>query len=137
MRERRARAGFLAAAVSLVGLAALGCTATGWQRIVGPDGSPMAHVRCGADQGTCFRLAGELCPSGYHLQPALAGHDGNFLVRCRAPKAVVVPTVTCSGNAPQVIATYPWPSPTASAVRREPPTTQPTTQAPLEIDLGY
>lgn len=81
-----------------LGLLALGitaCQAPGAERIVGPDGSAMAHVHCGADQATCFRIAGELCPLGYEMKPVLRSNDGNFLVRCRA------------GAAPQVAACLP------------------------------
>lgn len=130
---------------------ALGCTSPGAQRIVGPDGTAVTHVHCGSDQGTCFRLAGELCPSGYDLKPALAGYDGNFLVRCRAPQPPVAVAATCASPATPIAAkpreawppsnepwpaTYPWPPPETSAAVQAPPAAQPT-KAPVEIDLGY
>lgn len=71
------------AAWALAPLLALGCRGAGAERIVGPDGSAMAHVHCGRDQAACFRIAGGLCPAGYEMQPVLSGRDGNFLVRCR------------------------------------------------------
>lgn len=133
---------------------AVGCASSpGSQRIIGPDGTEMAHVHCGSDQGSCFRLAGELCPSGYDMQAALAGHDGNFLVRCRAPRrtAEVATTATACASAAQHVAakqrdwppsnepwpaTYPWPPPETSAAVQAPPSSQPS-KPPLEIDLGY
>lgn len=76
-------------ALATVGLA--GCVTPGAQRIVGPDGSPMLHVHCGSQQAECFRLAGESCPTGYDYAPIADARDGNFLVRCRAPVAVLQP----------------------------------------------
>ncbi len=111
----------------------------------------MAHVHCGSDQGSCFRLAGELCPGGYELRPVLTGNDGNFLVRCRAPAPVVAAVTTCPSPAAPAIpksreawppsnepwpATYPWPPPETSAAVQAPATSQPS-KAPVEIDLGY
>src|SRR3954471_12483747 len=89
------RSGVRVTARTVVGLFALAlgaCASPGSQRIIGPDGSPMAHVHCGSDQGVCFRIAGELCPSGYELTPVLSGRDGNFLVRCRSasPRAASI-----------------------------------------------
>ena len=57
------------------------CITPGSERIVGPDGSPMLHVHCGADQSECFRLAGESCPFGYDYAPVYDPKDGNFFVR--------------------------------------------------------
>lgn len=145
MRSSFAVLGFIALAVGCV-------SRPGSQRIVGPDGTAMAHVHCGSDQGTCFRLAGELCPSGYDMQPVLAGHDGNFLVRCKGPRGdlAVVTASTCASATPQVAAkpreawppsnepwpaTYPWPPPETSAAVQAPPS-QPS-KPPVEIDLGY
>jgi len=93
------------AALLLAPLLALGCRSPGAARIVGPDGSAMAHVHCGRDQAACFRLAGGLCPTGYEMKPVLTGQDGNFLLRCRdagqsrlsacpAPAAVEAPALT-------------------------------------------
>jgi len=130
---------------------ALGCAAPGSQRIVGPDGSEMAHVHCGSDQGTCFRIAGELCPSGYDLQPVLSGSDGNFLVRCRRAKPSAPAVAQCAPPAATPVAqkpsdvwppsnepwpaTYPWTAPETSAVVQAPPGAP--AKAPIEIDLGY
>ncbi|MDF3071551.1 MAG: hypothetical protein K0R38_7152 [Polyangiaceae bacterium] len=150
MRWRSPKAWCLVAAL---GSLDVGCTRPGAQPIVGPDGSPMAHVHCGSDQGACFRLAGEVCPGGYDLQPALTGHDGNFLVRCRAPQPQVAVAAPCASpsSTPHVAAkpgetwppsnepwpaTYPWPPPETSAAARPPPSPG-TAKPPLEIDLGY
>lgn len=136
-----------AALLGLTGWLLLACTTPGASRIVGPDGSPMAHVHCGSDQAACFRLAGELCPTGYELKPVLQGSDGNFLVRCRAAVAVasqqcgalassVNPGASNSGWPPASEpwpAAYPWPPPetTAGAL-------PPTKSAPGGVvDLGY
>jgi hypothetical protein len=78
----------------------VGCQTPGATRIVGPDGSPMAHVHCGSDQGACFRLAGQLCPAGYAMQPVLRHSDGNFLIRCRAAAAVAGAPPCASPSAP-------------------------------------
>lgn len=129
--------------VTALGL--LACSTPGATRIVGPDGSAMAHVHCGADQGACFRLAGELCPTGYEMRPVLRSNDGNFLIRCRAVLATAAAPV-CEPAAPSVALTaaaprggsthnagathpqswppssepwpsaYPWPPPETSAV---------------------
>jgi hypothetical protein len=144
----------------LVAWGALGCQSPGARRIVGPDGSAMAHVHCGGDQGECFRLAGELCPTGYEMKPVLTGNDGNFLVRCRAGGAVVAAAPACvtapSTSAPVVAtsaprhasrghgegwppatepwpAAYPWPPPETSAVVQTPSPAAPG----AELDLGY
>src|SRR6478609_4729832 len=71
--------------------------------IVGPDGTRMLHVHCANDQVACFQIAGAHCPHGYDLSPVFDPHDGNFLVRCRAPQAA------------PVIAQAPAPTPRASA----------------------
>jgi hypothetical protein len=125
----------------------------------------MAHVHCGSDQGACFRLAGNLCPSGYEIKPVLSGSDGNFLIRCRAAtaaaSAAVCPrpasnTAALALTAPRVVttgaavrttagsqgwppATEPWPS----AYPWPPPETNavvapvPAPPAGQELDLGY
>ncbi len=155
-------------AASLAGglcLLAAACQSPGATRIIGPDGSPMAHVHCGIDQGACFRLAGELCPSGYELKPVLSGNDGNFLVRCRsvggpllAPYPVTVaaqatpllsspagvasaPTATAQAPkdawppAAEPPLMYPWPPPESSAAVRTAPKTP---AAPAgDVDIGY
>ncbi len=126
------------------------CQAPGSTRIVGPDGSPMAHLHCGADQGACFRMAGELCPSGYELKAVLSGNDGNFLVRCRtrgAPLVAAQSPVPAAVSAPNATARapketwppatepplmYPWPPPESSAAVRAKPTTPPG-----DVDIGY
>lgn len=123
---------------AVLGACLAGCASPGSQRIVGPDGSPMAHVHCGSDQGTCFRIAGELCPNGYDMKPVLRGNDGNFLVRCRAPRSTVAQVAP---NCPLPVAAsspaglmYPWPPPGVSSTAR---TTSPTSGSSNEIDLGY
>lgn len=145
-------------------LLAVACQSPVATRIVGPDGSPMAHVHCGANQGACFRMAGELCPSGYELQPVLSGSAGNFLVRCRAPAApllaspyptpppLATPLVSPpagQARAPGATAQssntwppptepplmYPWPPPESSAAVRAAPTIP---AAPTrDVDIGY
>jgi len=136
-------------------LSLVACQSPGSQPIVGPDGSAMAHVHCGSEQGTCFRLAGELCPGGYEMKPVLSGSDGNFLVRCRskvAPVAAACSTPSPAGS-PTVVGTHPtdlmapwppaaepasaanpWPPPQTSAARHGQPT---TSAAPGDVDLGY
>jgi len=115
-----------------------GCASPGAQPIVGPDGSPMAHVHCGAQQGVCFRIAGELCPSGYDMKPVLRGDDGNFLVRCRSVNvtsaALTCPLPVAAAAAPPALM-YPWPPPEAGAAAQR--TTKPTPTTATEIDLGY
>lgn len=148
-------------------LAALGCQSPGSQRIVGPDGSPMAHVHCGSEQGVCFRMAGELCPSGYEMTPVLRGSDGNFLVRCRSASAPAVATQCPAPVAPNpapAVAVRPATTPAVAAKAPAsndtwPPTTEPSppaypwaaspaastagrgpttaTTSPPEVDLGY
>jgi hypothetical protein len=125
---------------------ASGCASPGSQSIIGPDGSRMAHVHCGSDQGSCFRIAGQLCPAGYELQPVLAGSDGNYLVRCRAARRTVsavcpAPPSTIRARDPWPPsaepwpAAYPWNAPeTSAAVQAPQPAPAP---APAEIDLGY
>lgn len=112
----------------------------------------MTHVHCGADQAACFRIAGELCPSGYEMKPVLSGSDGNFLVRCRAaraaaacpaPPVVIVSRSTPSGAGPANQSwppssepwplMYPWPPPETSANVRPVPTSRPDDL----LDLGY
>jgi hypothetical protein len=113
----------------------VGCASPGAQPIVGPDGSPMAHVHCGAQQGVCFRIAGELCPSGYDMKPVLRGDDGNFLVRCRRANVTsAAPTCPLPVAAPSALM-YPWPPPEAGAAAQR--TTKPTPTTATEIDLGY
>jgi len=114
----------------------------------------MAHVHCGADQGVCFRLAGELCPQGYDLKPVLSGNDGNFLVRCRAHAAPTVAACPAPSPAPTAAssptvkmhppglmdpwppanepapAAYPWAAPQTSATRNKP-------GASGDVDIGY
>jgi hypothetical protein len=128
----------------------VGCQSPGAQPIIGPDGSPMAHVHCGSDQGLCFRLAGELCPTGYELKPVLSGNDGNFLVRCRsgaAPAVAACPTPGAPSTgvtmhpaglmdpwppaAEPAPATYPWPTSQTSAASRNKPS------ASGDVDIGY
>jgi hypothetical protein len=145
---------------ALAGLA-VACASPGSQRIVGPDGSAMAHVHCGSDQGSCYRIAGELCPSGYDMQPVLSGSDGNFLVHCHdarvapvvaaAPAAVAATSTVAAAPTPPVPssrsgerwppasepwpAAYPWPPPETSAAVQQPTTPAPGTKT--EINLGF
>lgn len=109
----------------------------------------MAHVHCGSDQGVCFRLAGELCPSGYEMKPVLSGNDGNFLVRCRSASAPAVaaqcPTPPpAAASAPAVVAARPAPTPAVAAKTPStkdtwPPSAEPSAPANPwgEVDLGY
>jgi hypothetical protein len=155
--RRHLRRGFVAWACAA---ALVGCAGPGSQRIVGPDGSPMAHVHCGGDQGSCFRIAGELCPHGYDFRPVLSGSDGNFLVRCHAESGIqaaapapastsVLPhhpapslVVAVSARPAQAWppttepapAANPWPAPVTSAAASR---TVPVTTPPGELDLGY
>lgn len=134
-----------------------GCATPGATRIVGPDGSPMAHVHCGAEQAACFRLAGELCPTGYEMQPVLRGSDGNFLVRCRVARVVAAAPVVAPAPCPTlVVDPYPsraerprtksetWPPAGEPWTNRNPwpPASTAGAAAPAptpapELDLGY
>ena len=158
------RSGVRLLARNLVGVFALAlaaCTSPGSQRIIGPDGSAMAHVHCGSDQGVCFRLAGELCPGGYEMKPVLSGNDGNFLVRCRDARVAqnaaacpavttAVPIVTISKQLPAKTkdawppatepwpATYPWPPPETSAAVQTKPGGSPAAKPEQDnVDIGY
>ncbi len=53
--------------------------------IVGPDGSQMLHVSCGDDEGLCYQIAGQSCPSGYDVGRTHTQERGQFFVRCRPP----------------------------------------------------
>ncbi|MBX3181591.1 MAG: hypothetical protein KIT72_13030 [Polyangiaceae bacterium] len=53
--------------------------------IVGPDGSQLLHISCGADEGRCYQLAGERCPAGYDVGRTHSGERGQLFVRCRPP----------------------------------------------------
>lgn len=112
------------------------CTSPGSQRIVGPDGTPMAHVHCGSDQGTCFRIAGELCPMGYELQPVLTGNDGNFLVRCRNPAAVAALMPAYPEPAPAAVTRTPQPV-AITGRAAQPPRPERPNPANEELDIGY
>lgn len=59
-----------------------GCHAEAVHPIVGPDGTEMAHVSCD-DPGRCYQIAGQMCPHGYDIGPAVGEHAKNVLVRCR------------------------------------------------------
>ena len=140
--------------MSALALCLAACSSPGSMPIVGPDGSPMAHVHCGSEQGVCFRIAGELCPSGYEMKPVLSGNDGNFLVRCRVATPPVVAVQSPAPPAPGATPTSahaaketwpsasellnPWPRPEANA------TAQPALTAPAksaspqsDVDIGY
>jgi len=117
-------------------------------RIVGPDGTRMLHVHCGAEQVACFRIAGERCPQGYDLSPVFDPHDGNFLVRCRAPQAS--PTVVIASSPsprpnlnPAAAVSDRWP-PAEVATPTEPWPSQASSEPPRQtgrlggpVDLGY
>jgi hypothetical protein len=149
MRLRASWERYVGRLIGVLALGLVGCTSPGSERIVGPDGSQMAHVHCGADQGVCFRIAGELCPGGYELKPVLSGNDGNFLVRCRtaAPPAVAVQCPTPARSAPTGTHTAqqswpsvsellnPWPRPETNAAAP----TAPAAAAPPQgdFDIGY
>lgn len=136
-----------AALLGLTGWLLQACATPGASKIVGPDGSPMAHVHCGSDQAACFRLAGELCPTGYDLKPVMSGSDGNFLVRCRAAAlaalpqqcgtlAAASPGASNSGWPPASEpwpAAYPWPPPETTAGALPPAKGVPGGV----VDLGY
>jgi hypothetical protein len=120
----------------------------GAERIVGPDGTHMLHVHCPDEQVACFQIAGERCPNGYDLSPIFDPHDGNFLVRCREPRAAAgIATATvppARGGAvssaspndrwpPAEVATptEPWPTPANVEL---PPTPH---SANGNVDIGY
>lgn len=147
-----ARFGFLTAALwsALAG----GCVEpAGAEHIVGPDGTQMLHVHCGDEQVACFQLAGELCPQGYFLSPIFDPHDGNFLVRCKAPAQAALiasatrPAAADPGQASQVtvVRTHApqadWPPP--EVARPSEPWPAPSAGAPVpktaigNVDLGY
>jgi hypothetical protein len=165
MRQRQSSGQVVVLVVGLMGLLASACSSPGSERIVGPDGSAMSHVHCGSLQGECFRIAGELCPGGYEMQPVLSGSDGNFLVRCRvggaqavatqcaAPAAAPAHAVATVPAAPHTEAAavaskehwppatepwpaaYPWPPPETSTAVRAPSPTPKTPQG--DVDIGY
>jgi hypothetical protein len=95
----------------------------------------MLHVHCGADQSTCFQLAGQSCPNGYDMSPIFDASQGNFLVRCRAAGAARVAT-TSDPNAwrpnNDIVPLRPVAEPVTS--RNLPPTSR---TASGDIDLGY
>ncbi len=159
---------YLACAYVVLGLLlTLGCRGAGAERIVGPDGSAMLHVHCGAEQAVCFRLAGQACPTGYELTPVMAGRDGNFLVRCRE-RLATPPTVAaaCAPSSPPASAAlaapapreapapqraseswppaaepwpaaYPWPPPEASSVGGVQAPPSAQEREGGQVDLGY
>jgi hypothetical protein len=151
MRERSIWDGVIGVLLGCGWLSLAACQSPGSQPIIGPDGSAMAHVHCGGDQGLCFRLAGELCPAGYEMKPVLSGDGGNFLVRCRsgAPPvtaACLTPGSPSSSNVAMhppglmdpwppagepASAAYPWPGPESSAAGRSKP------GATGDVDIGY
>ena len=118
----------------------------GAEHIVGPDGTRLLHVHCGDEQVACFQIAGERCPHGYDLSPIFDPHDGNFLVRCREPRAssaVAVNPIRSTGSngssnpndrwPPAEVATptEPWPTPSNAEL---PPTPH---SANGSVDIGY
>jgi hypothetical protein len=87
--------------------------------IMGPDGAPMLHVSCGEREGSCYRIAGEICRQGYAITPA-PGRPGNFLVRCRFTRAgwapVAAPGPAAAPTSYTIAETVqPWPDPTPKA----------------------
>ena len=128
-------------------LVAAGCVEPpGATRIVGPDGTRLLHVHCGADQVACFQIAGAQCPQGYDLSPVFDPRDGNFLVRCREPQPAPVmaraPTPTPAPS-PSPATTVSWP-PAEVAKPTEPWPTHAASDLPPAprnangtVDLGY
>ena len=100
-------------ALFLLSLAFLGCSARPPVAvpIVGPDGVPMLHVSCEANEASCYRIAGQYCPTGYAID---ATPGGNFLVRCRAPAPAWSPRPVSAALAPSPYAiqetVQPWPT---------------------------
>ena len=97
----------------------------------------MAHVHCGSDQGTCFRIAGELCPSGYDIRPVMSSSDGNFLVRCHG--VPVAAALLPAYPAPTAVSTA---TPSRQAVAAtsgsaRPPRPERPNPANEELDIGY
>src|SRR6266540_2210781 len=93
--------------------AALGACETPRSRsVVAPDGQKALFVECGSDQGACFALAGQSCPYGYDIRPAVAGESGSYLVRCR--------------YAPMPVALAPAPVPTTPPPPVPPPVATPS-----------
>lgn len=138
---------FAPTAFVLLALAAACTPAPRARPVVGPDGSAMTHVSCGSDQGACFQLAGQSCPSGYRLFPIFDPHSNNYLVRCTAPVGAVArqrvpapparhaPAREASDGWPPVAEAWvpadPWPA----AVMQAPPAL--SGPSPEEVDLGY
>ncbi len=84
----------IAAAVALAG-----CVETSEVvPIVGPDGAPMLHVSCGANEARCYQLAGRTCPFGYAIARTAGSALGNFLVRCRAGATPAYPASVLARN---------------------------------------
>jgi len=110
----KARRNWLVSGLSLLLLVPSCATPPGAVPVVGPDGTRMLHVHCASDQVACFQIAGDHCPHGYDLSPIFDPHDGNFLVRCREPRAS--PAVLASAPA-----TRPSSTPAAAVNDRWPP----------------
>jgi hypothetical protein len=104
---------------SVVFLAAsTGCMSPTAYPIVGPDGSRMLHVSCGADEGRCFQLAGESCPLGYEMYAVHPPRGDTFLVRCRSAAVAqqpVSPGSQAGGWQTAHPSRYPAPAATAPA----------------------
>jgi hypothetical protein len=85
------KSGILIAAFALFSSAA-GCERPRAREVIAPDGTTALHVQCEDDVGECYSAAGRYCPSGYVMEPSVAGAEsGSFLVRCRAPWMVLAP----------------------------------------------
>jgi len=120
----------------------------GAAHIVGPDGTRMLHVHCAGNQVACFEIASERCPHGYDLSPIFDPHDGNFLVRCRDPRASSVTAVASSpvsrpGSSATTVMSDRWP-PAEVATPSEPWPTHVSNELPPAprsasgtVDLGY
>ena len=141
-------------APALLGALAAACVEpAGATHIIGPDGTRMLHVHCADDQVACFQLAGELCPHGYDLSPIFDPHDGNFLVRCKEPNAIVSNAVASAARSapampqpqPRVVNSRPpedgWPP--SEVARPSEPWPAPSAGAPQpqsaigDVDIGY
>lgn len=121
------------AAPALLGLL-LACAACAVQPvaypIVGPDGTQMLHVNCGADEGRCFQLAGQSCPYGYDMYAVHPPSGETFLVRCHyAAQQVAKPTWQAPPRVESATASAPPEATVRSNPSREASTWPPTGEA--------
>lgn len=133
----------LAAALVVLGLSA-GCMQPPRARsVIGPDGTRVLHVSCGADQGACFEMAGQSCPFGYDLSPTFDASSNNYLVRCENRVAGIAPLIASSGaRSPSLSAGWPpppelWPptNPWSQATGEASP--QSARLPDGQLDIGY